>query len=152
MESSTSSPPNDQTRSLTFLPLTHPSLSPPPSLTAANLPSETSPGQFTTTEPHKSLNVIAIVIGVTGAAVLIVCAGVIFYLRKKQKKKVPPSAEFMDVAIMWKPRTYRPMDSPTSLSFVPKVATSSASPLEPMRYRCPVTPYTPTPTTPPWPS
>ena len=139
--------PNDN-HSSTFLVLTNSSS---PSLTTANPSLETSAGP-STTKPGKSLNVTAIAIGVTGAALLlIVCAWIIFYLRKrKQKKRVAPSAEFMDVAVIWRPRTYHEMNSPTSATFTPKSVTSFAPSLEPLRYKPPVSLYSPPPITPPW--
>lgn len=120
-------------------------------LTTANPSLETSAGPFTT-KPGKSLNVTAIGIGIAGAALLlIVCVSMIFYLRKKkQKKRVPPSAEFMDVAVIWRPRAYHEMISPTSLTFTPKGDTPLASSLEPLRYKPPISHYSSPPSTPPW--
>ena len=140
--------PNDQNHSSTFLVLTNSSS---PSLTTVNPSLETSAGS-STTKPGRSLNVTAIAIGVTGAALLlIVCAWMIFYLRKrKQRKRVAPSAEFMDVAVIWRPRAYHEMNSPTSATFTPRSVASFAPSLEPLRYKPPVSPYSPPPITPPW--
>jgi len=106
--------------------------------------SGTSPSGFVT-KPGKSLNVIAVAIGVTGAVLLLaVCGVVIFYLRKKkQKKKVAPSAEFMHVAARWRPRAYRETNSPTSLAFIPNDAVASSSSLEPLRHPLHVSLYSP---------
>lgn len=117
------------------------------SLSLSNPPSGTSPGGFAT-KPGRSLNVIAVAIGVIGAVLLlVVCGVIIFYLRKKkQKKKVAPSAEFMHVAARWRPQTYRETNSPTSLAFIPNHAASSSSSLEPLRHPFHVSPYSPPPT------
>jgi len=96
----------------------------------------------------KGLNVPAIAIGVTGAVLLlIVCGAIIFYLRKRKKKeKLPPSAEFANVATLWHPRAYHESISPTTSTFSPKDTRSFASsPFEPLRYNGPCTP---TPITP----
>lgn len=112
-----------------------------------NPSSGTSLGGFAT-KPSKSLNVIAVAIGVTGAVLLLaVCGVIIFYLRRrKQKKKVAPSAEFMHVAARWKPRTPRETNSPTSLAFIPNGAAISSSSLEPLRHPFHVSSYSPPPT------
>ena len=96
----------------------------------------------------KSLNVPAVAIGVTGAVLLlIVCGAIIFYLRKRRRKaKLPPSAEFANVATVWHPRAYHESFSPTTSTFTPKDARSFASsPFEPLRYNvpCPPAPITP---------
>lgn len=143
--------PDGQNHSPTFLALTNSPLSSSLSLTTTNPSLETSAGPSTTTA-SKSLNVTAIAVGATGAALLlIVCASIIFYLRKKrQKKRVPPSAEFMDVAFMWRPRAYHEMSSPTSLAFTPRGSSSFTPSLEPLRYKPPISLYSSPPITPPW--
>jgi hypothetical protein len=137
---------NGQNPSSTSLVFTGSSRSYPPSLTAANPSLETSASLST----KKPLNVTAIAIGATGAALLlIVCASMIFYLRKKkQKKRVPPSAEFMDVAVTWPPRAYHKMNSPTFSTFTAKGGASFASPVQPLTYNPPVSLYSPP--RPPW--
>ena len=107
--------PSSSSPSLTLLPLTIPPLSsspiPPPEIT--DHPSTTTSG--------KSPNVLAIAIGVTGAVLLLtVCAAIIFYRRKWQNKKLPPSAEFMDVVVAWPLRTHHETSSPTSSMFTQK--------------------------------
>ncbi|KAF9652929.1 hypothetical protein BDM02DRAFT_3108583 [Thelephora ganbajun] len=118
-----SSPPNYQNQFPTFPSLIGSSLSASPSSS-----SEPSIAPFAK-KPAKSLNVTAIAIGVTGAALLLtVCAVILFYLRRrKQKKKVPPSAEFMDFAATRQPPTYHEMDSPASSTFTPRDGMSFVS-------------------------
>lgn len=120
-------------------------------LNPSNLPSKTSVNSLEK-KSAKSLNVLAIGIGVTGAVLLlVVCAAIFIYLkRRRRKRKLPPSAEFMDAAALWKPRMYYGMASPTSSTLTPpnEVASFGSSPFQPLRYSAPAVPYSPTPTTP----
>jgi len=105
--------------------------------------SSPEPSVSPTGKAGKPLNVAAIAIGVTGAVLLlVVCGAIILYMRRrKRKEKLPPSAEFADVAFMWHPRAYHETTSPTASMFTPKDARSFASsPIEPLRYNAPCPP------------
>lgn len=113
------------------------------------LPNLSSESAFQSrSEADGSLNIPAIAIGGAGGALLlIVCGAIFFYLwKKKRKEKLPPSAEFANVATVWHPRAYHESISPTISTFTPKGARSfDSSPFEPLRYNptCTPTPITP---------
>ena len=135
--------PGGQNQSLPFVLLsnTSASASPPPTTTSlSKIPT------------RKSLNVVAIAIGVTGAVLLIACGVIIsFYLRRRRRKRLPPSAEFTNAAVTWQPRTYREMAFPTSSTSTPRDGMSFASsPYEPMRYSIPAAHHSPNLITPPF--
>lgn len=146
---SASPSPDGSNQSLT---LTDSSLSFIPSQTRADSSTETS--NPSVTRPGRSLNVPALAIGVTGAVLfLTVCTVVAFYLwKRKQRKKVAPSAEFRDLASAWNPRTRRETASSRSSIFALKDGTTFApSPDDQTKHsRISVPPYSPRRNTPPW--
>lgn len=118
--------PNDPTQSPTLT-----SFNPPPTTADSSTEKSATP---LTTKHGKSLNVTALAIGVTGAVLLLIVCGVIAFQlwKRKQKNKVPPSAEFRDVAFVRHPRNYREVTSATSSMSIRKDGISfAASPLRP---------------------
>lgn len=123
---SISPPPSDPNQLSTSSSLMDSSLPLTPSPTGDNSPAETSAGPFAI-RSSRSLNVAAIAVGVTGAALfLIACAVIAFVLwKRKQRNKVPPSAEFTDVAGSWHTESYhKTTDSIRSSVFTSKDRTS----------------------------
>lgn len=144
-----SAPPDGSNQPLT---LTDSSPSFIPSQTRANSSTETS--NPSVTQPGRSLNVPALTIGVTGAVLfLAVCTVIALYLwKRKQRKKMPPSAEFRDLASAWNPRTHRETASSRSSIFALKDGpTFAPSPDDQTKHsRLSVPPYSPRRNTPPW--
>jgi hypothetical protein len=146
----TSPPPNQPSTSLSLTDSSISSLTPSP--TRANS-TETSVNPVAISR-GKSLNVAAIAIGVTGAVLLlIVCAVTAFNLwKRKQRNKVPPSAEFKDLALHPK-SPHRAAQSITSSVFASKDGISFTSPpYESTKFNTPVSPYSFHPNSPPGPS
>lgn len=136
--SSTKPSQNGRDQSTAFLPL--PNTSAPSPLPQTTVNSFETPAS----EP---LDAMAIAIGATGAAFLIVCGTIIFYLQKRrQKRKLPPSAEFTGV-VVWRPQTYRGTASSASSTFTLTEGMSFASsPYELSGYNIPPVPYSHNPT------